>query len=697
MTPEDFYSTYSGLANDISARTNLDPNLTMGLIAQETGWGDHAVGSNIYGIMNGSQVRQYGDVNAASDDFVKLLNTKYALATQQTTPAAQAAALVRLGYNTADTGYAHHISLNAAHIGQIRAKLAATGGDGGGGDGGSAGQTTVTPPPPGGGDGTGGDQTQLAQLTPQQQIQKSIDDQKKAATTGTGGTLATTVNPPEKTPEEKPASAYPPGSVGESLEQANQSLPSFLRPPGPNEEAGMSPFTWKRRNTQTGEVYNVVPDIIRAPIAGAGKIIMGEPYQSWGSDPDVGGLFTTLAGSRSPAHGMPPANPLITKPPEPTPGASRPTVPPVEPPPTPVEAGNIPPGMTMPKPPDVTGFQTAKGSTYVVNPEDGTTIRNKAPRPEHPGDSGIKPPSEVTFYVKPEDVGRFATPQGSDWRVVATNDEGTAYSVVTKNPDGKWGVAPSQNNIQVSKTPAVGLHPVELNQRADIGIPGGNMTGYKEMHPGNPITQVSHDPVPSFSGGAPTPGTPAAEPAPAPAAPAAQPYTPPSQQQIDQVVHGITEKFKQAQQLRGAGVLGNIGDAELRSIIRGAAGLLGAPGMILNAVDIAYNLASTFFRGRKMGRSIDAFEQELRDRLHSLTGGGGGSPPAGGGGSAAVPPAGPPSPLIVVPRRPLSTGVGAVENLGLRTTPTANAQNPNRLRAPPGADMKNRLIYKQAK
>jgi len=341
----------------------------------------------------------------------------------------------------------------------------------------------------------------------------------------------------------------------------------------------------------------------------------------------------------------------------------------------------------------VTGFQTAKGSTYEVQP-DGTTIRNKAARPEHPGDYGIKPPSETTFYVKPQDVGRFAVPADASWRIVPTNDEGTTFSVVTRNAEGKWGVSPGQNNIPVEKAPALGLHPMELFDRSDINVANGTYPAYRQLHPGNEITQLSRDPKPNFEPQTPGAGA-ASKPEPTPE-PTAQPgqagYTPPSQQQIDQVVHDLTQRFRQEQQQRGAGVLKNIGDAELRGLIRGVAGILGAPGMILNATDIAYNLANTFFRGRKMNRSIDAFETELRNRLHELTGGSGGE----GGGPAPLGTQPPPSGGVTLPAPPSGPGVvGGVIRQGLNTTPAANDQNRSRLKAPPGADMKNRLIYKQ--
>lgn len=54
-------------------------------------------------------------------------------------------------------------------------------------------------------------------------------------------------------------------------------------------------------------------------------------------------------------------------------------------------------------------FTTSKGSVYQVN-EDGSTIRTKAARPEHPGEEGLQPKSEKTWYITPEDsvkLGEF--------------------------------------------------------------------------------------------------------------------------------------------------------------------------------------------------------------------------------------------------------------------------------------------------
>lgn len=52
-------------------------------------------------------------------------------------------------------------------------------------------------------------------------------------------------------------------------------------------------------------------------------------------------------------------------------------------------------------------FTTAKGSRYLMLP-DGTTIRNKAARPEHPGEVGWQERSERTYFITPEDADRLS-------------------------------------------------------------------------------------------------------------------------------------------------------------------------------------------------------------------------------------------------------------------------------------------------
>lgn len=124
-------------------------------------------------------------------------------------------------------------------------------------------------------------------------------------------------------------------------------------------------------------------------------------------------------------------------------------------------------------------FSTAKGSTYEVH-DDGTTTRNKAARPEHPGDSGPQPRSQKTVYVTEENANRLATPQG-EWRFVEKDGQLTLASRTSK--ERPWGVAPSQRNIQFESTPRKGLLPIELwNQKEG---------GFTRVHFGNAITEVT--------------------------------------------------------------------------------------------------------------------------------------------------------------------------------------------------------------
>lgn len=101
----------------------------------------------------------------------------------------------------------------------------------------------------------------------------------------------------------------------------------------------------------------------------------------------------------------------------------------------------------LPPGPEPTGFSTAKGSTYELH-GDQTTTRNKAARPEHPGDSGPKDKSQRTVYV-----GEVSTTDDVN-RILRTGE--------------------------FSNTPQVGLHPLEV---WDDG---------KKFHYGNEITELHY-------------------------------------------------------------------------------------------------------------------------------------------------------------------------------------------------------------
>lgn len=108
-----------------------------------------------------------------------------------------------------------------------------------------------------------------------------------------------------------------------------------------------------------------------------------------------------------------------------------------------------------------TSFTTAKGSKYTVH-EDGTTTRDKAARPEHPGDSGPMPRSHATFYVDEAGANALSEVQA----------QGGPKATLRQLKDGRWGVyylegkdagkMGARTVTKVSDNPAVGLYPVEI-------------------------------------------------------------------------------------------------------------------------------------------------------------------------------------------------------------------------------------------
>lgn len=135
-------------------------------------------------------------------------------------------------------------------------------------------------------------------------------------------------------------------------------------------------------------------------------------------------------------------------------------------------------------------FKTAKGSTYTVNP-DGSTVRNKAARAEHPGEEGMQPASKRTVYVSAEDAQKLGEVQvkGARRTVVFDDTQGIAG---VRYLDGKdAGKIERRTVVPFKTTPEVGLTPVEYW--------GDDST----VHFGNTITEVSAAAAPTES--APTP------------------------------------------------------------------------------------------------------------------------------------------------------------------------------------------------
>lgn len=112
----DFVATYGPLAQDIAQRTGLLPHVVLGQIAQETGWGQHVKGNNIFGISPGGEVASYPSVQHATNAYINLINSRYGNATRATTPEGQVNNLVLSGYNSVDPTYAKSVVGHASKI-----------------------------------------------------------------------------------------------------------------------------------------------------------------------------------------------------------------------------------------------------------------------------------------------------------------------------------------------------------------------------------------------------------------------------------------------------------------------------------------------------------------------------------------------------------------------------------------------------
>lgn len=140
---------------------------------------------------------------------------------------------------------------------------------------------------------------------------------------------------------------------------------------------------------------------------------------------------------------------------------------------------------------NIVGFQTEKGSTYIVDGK--TTKRNKAQRdlPGHEGDFGSKPQTELTIYVD-ENAGALSAVglNGLDERGarVALRD-GKATLVTWNKAANGWGASEGSRNIPYHLEPAIGRYPLEL-WKVTNDVPGHE--SFSRMHAGNRITSVVH-------------------------------------------------------------------------------------------------------------------------------------------------------------------------------------------------------------
>lgn len=119
-----------------------------------------------------------------------------------------------------------------------------------------------------------------------------------------------------------------------------------------------------------------------------------------------------------------------------------------------------------PKGDNIVGFKTSKGSVYEIDGD--KTIRNKAERPEHPGDSGIKERSIGTVYLNSDEAAKAGVIYTEGVKSRQINKVGNEVHIADELENGDQKVT----KIKYSNSPEVGLHPFEVF--ADGGAHLGN-------------------------------------------------------------------------------------------------------------------------------------------------------------------------------------------------------------------------------
>lgn len=246
---------------------------------------------------------------------------------------------------------------------------------------------------------------------------------------------------------------------------------------------------------------------------------------------------------------------------------------------------------------DPVSFKTAKGSKYTVQP-DGTTIRDKAARPEHPGQQGIQPKSHATYYVPDKDVNKLSLMQAQNMPARAlVHDNGHIGIQALEGPNK--GKIYRDTVVRVSDKPAVGLTPIETWNNG------------QRVHFGNPITEVE-------SG-----GEAAARLAAQQAGEAALAHLPPDVRfNLDHIQKYSEDVWKQAQDVgmvEGAPLpfymtraLVNIGEDGAASYVKpvegkgGTAGPQGAGGLPLDAMGVNLRTTGTQARAHLTAEETEA-------------------------------------------------------------------------------------------
>lgn len=110
-------------------------------------------------------------------------------------------------------------------------------------------------------------------------------------------------------------------------------------------------------------------------------------------------------------------------------------------------------------------FATRKGSLYVQLP-DGTTLRHKAARPEHPGEVGWMGRSDATAFLRKQDLGALDMVQAKGPRpFTLLRDTQSPRLAVGYADRGPGAMLPIPGTVVTpSMLPAVGLYPLEMRR-----------------------------------------------------------------------------------------------------------------------------------------------------------------------------------------------------------------------------------------
>jgi hypothetical protein len=126
-------------------------------------------------------------------------------------------------------------------------------------------------------------------------------------------------------------------------------------------------------------------------------------------------------------------------------------------------------------------FKTEKGSVY-EHRADGTTVRDKQQRPEHPGENekGLQPASTKTLYINSKDAGKLTKPSGSSAYLAPVSKNTVAWHFGEDYGPRKKGEVVAGTETEFTTTPQVGLTPIEVFQRGSG----------QSIHYGNPIVEL---------------------------------------------------------------------------------------------------------------------------------------------------------------------------------------------------------------